>query len=285
MRNLILLIPAHSSSLNDVISTYHFVTVIQCLGEGVAWRGLCPLLLESSRSTAKRAAQILLTAYGISELNATSENGITKMLLDDEDGRRWKRRIIRNVPADGEKNGKGNMFLLVLPPHFTPKGLYAERIFTSALVRLENNLIQMQSLAAFLATLGGGYFLCRYLGIAVNLARQQRAVALAMGDYESADRCTINEAYNYIYAGFFQKALSILKKVRLIALERRDEVTVKSCDSAKLFCRRVRKVAKCDQDLLECANDRQGTSQKRIKQATVDDYQRIRVVGSLSRQK
>jgi len=282
-----LLIPAHSSSLNDVIGTYYFDIAIQCLSEGVAWRGLCPLLLESSHSTAKQAAQILLTTYGTSNLNSTSLNMPSKLLLDDKEGIRWKRRIIRRVHAQKKKIGKDDrvMFLLVLPPHFIPKRLCAELIFTSALVKLENTLIQMQSISAFLATLGGGYFLCRYLGIAVNLARQQRAVALAMGDHESADRCSINEAYNYIYAGYFKTALSLLKKVRSSALERHDEVTVKSCDSAKLFCRRVRKVAMCDQDLLEGANDRQGNSRKRIKQSTVDDYQRIRVVGSLSRQK
>lgn len=137
------------------------------------------------------------------------------------------------------------VLLVALPPRPSPLGgpLRAERIFASSLVSLENKRIRLQTLNAFIATLGGGYFLCRHLTTAVALARSQRAVAMALNDRDLAGRCTVNEAYNYVHAGKIGTALQILRKEREEALGRGDGLTVQMCMSAILFGKRVRRAS------------------------------------------
>jgi len=158
------------------------------------------------------------------------------------------------------------VLLFILPPYPQHKAdapsLEPERIFTPRLVKLENIMIRLQSLNAFFSTLGGGYFLCRYLSIAVRLARSQRAIALSLGDRNLAARCTVNEAYNYIHAGKIKHALMLLKQVQSAAVDRNDELTISMCKSARFFAKRVRK-----------ANAFEGT-----KQSVDDELQRIRIV-------
>lgn len=159
-----------------------------------------------------------------------------------------------------------HLLLFILPPYPHHKAdapsLEPERIFTPRLVKLENIMLRLQSLNAFFSTLGGGYFLCRYLSIAVRLARSQRAIALSLGDRNLAARCTVNEAYNYIHAGKIKHALMLLKQVQAAAVDRDDELTISMCKSARLFAKRVRK-----------ANAFEGT-----KQSVDDELQRIRIV-------
>ena len=160
------------------------------------------------------------------------------------------------------------------------QSLRTERIFTSALVRLENQHIKLQTLNAFTATMGGGYFLCRFLSTAVQLARYQRKIALALDDIPLAMKCTINEAYNYIHAGkidYSNKLISIVENEAKYKLNRRGrhayvarqadyEIVVGMCQSAKWFGERV----------LEA-----GLKEKNLeggKQATNDNFLRIRVM-------
>ena len=132
-------------------------------------------------------------------------------------------------------------------------------------------MILYQSLAALCSTLGGGHFFCRHLNTAVALAQQQRKIAILMGDYNMAYKCTINEAYSYVYAGKFALALFTIDSIPLLNkrldIHPLDPVIVNMCQSARLFCKRVRKASK----KLE-------TSKTKKEALTKDDYQRIRVV-------
>ena len=123
-------------------------------------------------------------------------------------------------------------------------------------------MIRLQSLNAFFSTLGGGYFLCRYLTTAVQLARWQRTIALSLGDRDLAARCTVNEAYNYIHAGKLRHAFQLIKKVKVDAIERGDMLTVSMCKSARYIAKRVQKMQAFEGS----------------KQGVDDELQRIRIV-------
>jgi len=152
-----------------------------------------------------------------------------------------------------------------------PSNTYYSTQFTKRLIAYEHQMILYQSIAAMLSTLGGGHFFCRHLGTAVLLAQQQRRVALAMGDYNMAYKCTINEAYSYIYAGKFALALTTIDTIpvlnKRVDIHPLSEVIVNMCASAKLFCKKVRKVSKTLKK-----------SETKQQARTFDDYQRVRVV-------
>jgi len=159
--------------------------------------------------------------------------------------------------------------------------LRPEHIFTSALVRQENLHIKLQTLNAFIATHGGGYFLCRFLSTAVKFAQYQRQIALALDDVPLALKCTINESYNYIHAGEIDHAKRLISAVekeveRKLELSRRTvggisrqddyEVILGMCHSAMWFAEKVREA---------------GLKEKNLeggRQATNDDFLRIRVI-------
>jgi Domain of unknown function (DUF4807) len=146
--------------------------------------------------------------------------------------------------------------------HKTPLTLHCALCFP-----VSRSWIQMVSLNAWISTLGGGYFLCRHLETAVHMARKQRAVALWMGDESTADRCTLNEAFNYIHAGRFGIATAMIRSVTLSSEAREDTLVLKMCFSAKLFLKRVRRAGKFEGD----------------RDKTTDDYQRIRIVQDRSK--
>ena len=123
-------------------------------------------------------------------------------------------------------------------------------------------MVRLQSLNAFFSTLGGGYFLCRYLTTAVQLARWQRTIALSLGDRDLAARCTVNEAYNYIHAGKLKHAFHLIRKVKEDATKRGDMLTVSMCKSARYFAKRVQK----------------NMAFEGSKQGVDDELQRIRIV-------
>mmetsp|Transcript_14351 Transcript_14351/g.26937 ORF Transcript_14351/g.26937 Transcript_14351/m.26937 type:complete len:153 (+) Transcript_14351:1353-1811(+) len=151
--------------------------------------------------------------------------------------------------------------------------------------------------------MGGGYFLCRYLNTAVKLARYQRRISLALDDIQLAMKCAINEAYNYIHAGEISRAKRLIRQTWKEAKERvvRDgsmKVIVGMCRSALWFARCVEKaglredeVVVVQEDLLARDSHTKTTTTTattattatmgRIKrQATRDDYLRIRIVTS-----
>ena len=186
--------------------------------------------------------------------------------------------------------------IFILPPYPTPSSsLHPEYLFTSALVRFENFHIRLQSLNAYISTLGGGYFLCRYLSVAVQLAQSQREVAIAMGDLSLADKCLLNVAYSFIYVGQIKYSLQLIRTVKLNAKRRKDKLVISMCRSARFFAKQVASAGKHEDDmkLSHKLTDETTTSnllhthgssanvacsQPNISNATFDDYQRVRVV-------
>ena len=71
--------------------------------------------------------------------------------------------------------------------------------FAFRLIRNENALVRLASLAAYISTMGGGFYHCRYLSTEIVLARRQRLVTLLWGDTNMTWRCRINEGYCYVH--------------------------------------------------------------------------------------
>lgn len=202
-----------------------------------------------------------------------------------------------------DKFGRGakntSISLAIIPP-MTPfvtnkYALQPERIFSSSLVRLENLQIQLQSLNAYIATLGGGYFLCHYLSTAVCLARYQRQIAIQLNDIELAMKCTINEAYNYIHAGKIKKALKLIedtkewaksrikKRSTLLKVDEEKDIIISMCNAARWFAEQVQN--EMDSSMNSQDEQQNGKYQsmfsnqkESLVSTTHDDFQRIRVV-------
>lgn len=193
--------------------------------------------------------------------------------------------IRRNKRVDKKQkrnaSEKFQLYIFFLPPYPSPLSnstLYTEKLFTKALVKLENMQIRLQSLNAYVATLGGGYFLCRFLSTAISLANYQRRLALALGDYSLAMKCTINEAYNYIHAGMTKQANVLIKKTWKDAKQRNDALIISMCRSAKWFSDRVSEAQLREDEGLEDWKVAEKVSSDHRRTPTIDDYQRIRIV-------
>lgn len=120
-------------------------------------------------------------------------------------------------------NAHKPLILIILPPnpYFSPTTFTYSRIpsssptslFSKRLITYENTMIRLTSISAYISTLGGGFFMCRYLSTAVALARQQCRIALIRGDEEMAFRCRINEGYCFIHAGELKKGKRVIRSV------------------------------------------------------------------------
>ena len=262
------------------------VILLRCRRENpsVVWQGLSSSLMEAPKTTGKICLKAMFELLGLPLLLPARKSNATKFALSTKDDPQltgedelWKKRVTKRrlrldvEPGTNRANDaprRQQLLIWIQPPSST----YYTTFFTGIMIKFENQMILYQSLAAWFSTLGGGHFFCRHLSTAVALAKLQRRVALVMGDYIMAYKCTINEAYSYIYAGKFDMALKTLKSV--VALNRRvdnihplDDVIVNMCKSAKLFCKRVRNASK--------KLDSVKTQQEAM---TFDDYQRIRVI-------
>ena len=156
--------------------------------------------------------------------------------------------VVLVVPPSGAPAAFDCLSATTLPPSTlnTPASNFPplRRYWNERLVSNENLFVQLCTINAYIATLGGGYFLCRYLPVAVCLARWQRRVAVALDDRHLAYRCDINQAYSYIHAGHFDQAHKLIAGALEAAKKDEDALLIQVSRSAKLFCRRVRRVAR-----------------------------------------
>ena len=120
--------------------------------------------------------------------------------------------------------------LILLTPFNTSQFCYSRtpstrptNTFALRLISYEKTFIQLTSLSAYISTLGGGYFLCRYLPTAVTLARRQYIISLLRGDYETALKCRINEGYCYIHGGKFNRGRKVIRQVLKIVIYMQNE--------------------------------------------------------------
>ena len=252
------------------------VLAVQCHRDGLAWRDFVPMLRRMSDPALERVVRVLVTSFGRSvRVFAPASDGGRAEARRQEEGvaegssappppRRWHDRRMRRRRRTLKSGGVGfrRLLLVILPGRSPSPSLRPEWLWSSRLAVLENRLLVLRSLSAFIATLGGGFFLCRYLATAVRLARWQRRVALELGDLDLAARCTVNEAYNYIHYGRVGGALRMVAAVREEALRRGDGLTVRMCGSARAFALGVRR-----------ANLEEGAER-----ATRDEMQRVRIV-------
>lgn len=270
------------------------VLYIQCHLDRIVWNFLQPLFEgESNNESAINAIQILLFTFrhyihqadeasrlhhsttthkNVLEQLAVQEKTEPAAYIDQDPANTlWTKTCYKfrlaNVKAEKYTT------IIILPPYPALQkqnrrhdNLYTEQIFTSVLVNQENLNIRLQTLNAFVATMGGGYFLCRFLSTAVRLAQYQRRIAVALNDVQLVMKCTINEAYNYIHAGKIDIARLLIKTTKKAAKRRRDELILGMCQSANWFATKVGEAALKE---MELDNGRQATN---------DDFLRIRVV-------
>jgi hypothetical protein len=232
---------------------------IQTNRDGVLWRGLHPLLFDAPLQVTRQAVQILLRQF---RTFIRSGPLIVKNDGDDNNDDHDVAPILKTFRQVPMPTKNKSIDIWITPPEVTR----IHYTFSGLLIHYEHLWLTLQSLSAWIATLGGGYFLCRHLATAVRMARQQRALALWMCDYDTADRCTLNEAFNYIHSGQFRVARRLIRAVQQSSTQRNDTLTLRMVHSATLFLHRVKQAAKF----------------AREKDDTIDDYQRIRIVGDRS---
>lgn len=200
-----------------------------------------------------------------------------------------------------------NVTIWIQPPFHTR----LETAFERRLVSWEHCLIQAQTIAGYLSTLGGGFFMCHHFSTAVIMARNQQRMAHILNDRNMFYKCSIYQVYNFINAGHFQLAKRLLRRLQQALVKERprpsqQDVLLQMCASALLFCRRVQKqasklVAQPRQDDNLAFQHRYSThvqkqqhqqhrkypeqtqKQHRIISKTVDDFARIRLVPDESR--
>lgn len=262
---------------------------VYCHLDRIVWNIFEPLFMLGDRASSIKAIFILLKHFKhfIRDLDGNILNiDIEKNLKEEnENFGSWKRSsthhflskddfrtcIISKEIKEGDIHTipTSKLDIMIFPPYLSPASrhgsLYTEKIFTSALVRQENLNIRLQTLNGFVATMGGGYFLCRFLSTAVKLARYQRRIALLLDDKQLAMKCTVNEAYNYIHAGQVKKAKILLRQTKRQAKMRGYKIILGMCKSAKWFATQVEKASLREIDL------------QNGRQATQDDLLRIRI--------
>lgn len=273
------LVPQHASVKPTQLELQTFAFTLRCNQSGILWRALVPILVDAPEHVAQRLLQLIFNSSTFSKLlslvpskefnngeaNDHKENKHT--VGDDNDEKSpfpgFHHRQLQLVTTTGTKHESPPNMLIYLEP---PPVVHPDPIFTSVVLQVEHSMLQLQTLSAWYATLGGGYFLCRRLSQSLELARQQRFVALKIGNIGMARQCSVNECYNLIYAGRFAQALQILTKLESSATD--DIVTQRQCQAARLLAHRLKKVGK----RLNRYHAREPNH------TTIDDYQRIRIV-------
>lgn len=259
---------------------------------GVVWRGIKPTFLQSPKSTARKALLCLFESLGYDLLLLDSLSATTTcsgkqdtapsddFSLEEFQGKSWRRTVklpLADITNSGEKIIKRKRLIIWIQP---PTTTYFHKCFTQRLVTWEHRMILYQTMAAWISTLGGGYFFCRHLSTALKLAKQQLQIALLMGDYNMAYKCVINQSYSYIYAGQFNMAFKTIDSIdelnKKVDVHPLDSVIVNMQHSARLFCKRFRRASN---KLNKAPSSQSGGKEgQKPPPLTFDDYQRIRIV-------
>jgi hypothetical protein len=298
--------------------------VLQIHQSRVLWRALQPLLWSSDSTTgsttARVAVQCLLEQCFASCLQRLYSESNTEQHCPPSE---WndstdslypqQRRRIRNVKVSIPSIHRRNRnqlrhncdcrisgLILWLHPPLTTR---LEYTFTGLLLRWEHVLIKAQSLSGYIATLGGGFFLCHHFATAYRLAQWQQQLAILLNDVVMYYTCAIHQAYSHVYAGHFGTAKRMLQQIESILLahdELGDDTTsmanrqsapspresaprphkypvlIQMCHSASLFCRRMRRTARNKGTCTRHKVSTMDSSSTWLR--SMDDLQRIRVV-------
>mmetsp|Transcript_14576 Transcript_14576/g.40506 ORF Transcript_14576/g.40506 Transcript_14576/m.40506 type:complete len:527 (-) Transcript_14576:646-2226(-) len=110
------------------------------------------------------------------------------------------------------ESARFTIYLYLYPPLTSRSDI--DRTPFSTIVSVSHRKVLVQkACSAWCSTLGGGYFGIKDLGHSLWLSRYQRTLAMHVGDLQTARQCTINEAYNWMYAGRFRQASVMLKNL------------------------------------------------------------------------
>lgn len=206
---------------------------------------------------------------GGSEINEKDENELDAIPF-------YRRTLTIKLPLSSAHPGNHLPILLyILPPFYET---FLDRTFTAVVLEHERSLLKKQTMTAWMATLGGGYFFIKQLSKSLQLARQQRYLALQIGNESMARTCLLNEAYNLIYAAQFAAAKKVLTQLETqvktvndqsnIPVLEEEEIqrTLRQCHAARILLRRLKKLK----------HRLKGYHAKETH--TVDDFQRVRIV-------
>ena len=127
----------------------------------------------------------------------------------------------------------------------------------------------LQITSAYISTLGGGYFMCRFVGKAKSMARQQLKLAEALGDEILQSKCRTHLIYNDIQLGDFNVARHKLSCEMIVAEQINDAELTSIIQSALHYCEQCREINKTLQPV-EVGHGG--------KLAVEDEYYRMRVV-------
>jgi hypothetical protein len=110
-----------------------------------------------------------------------------------------------NTPININRKSQ-HLIITIYPPNPIHKNICYSRTpssrptntFTLGLIAYENCQIRLQSVSAYLSTLGGGYFLCHHLSTALLMAKKQCEVAQLRGDEDMVRVCETSSFLHYL---------------------------------------------------------------------------------------
>jgi len=193
------------------------------------------------------ASQLKIICKEDSNNNAAVENGRTSTSFD------WSMQYYNQHSNDPLISNSIPTIIVLLPPNPQQQQQqrnpqHYSRIPSSSplspvalsLIHHENTYIRLTSLSAYISTLGGGFFLCRYLSTAISLARQQCCLAMLRGDVDMALKCRINMGYCYIHNGKLNRGKKVIRSVlkdvtELLRVERGSGLESESENEEELF--------------------------------------------------
>jgi len=254
----------------------------------IVWTFLRPCLLDSTVHVARRMASFLIDVINNRSRASGSDVHVWVSQIHENTGQLLDETTLESQVnlrhlTFSRRRRRSRFVLFIQPPVIDP----IESFWEGRLILWEHNIIKAQSIAGYLSTLGGGFFMCHHFTTAVAFAKEQQRIARYINDTSMAYKCMVNQAYNYIYAGKFKLALILLKDIEKSVRQdhpSENDVILKMCESARLFSRRVRKMSKklaMEDDLGQSIKtEGNGFHHKRRAKfsKTVDDFARIRVV-------
>lgn len=203
------------------------------------------------------------------------------------------------------RNSKISVVVWIFPPLKPPSDI--DRTPFAGIVSQFQAKVSIQTgRMAWLSTLGGGYFGIKSLEKSLWLSRQQKNLAIWLGDTKMARQCTLNEAYNWMYSGRFKLAGSILDDLDKEVARTRgvvssmpsssnnrssnsnnneivcsyfttdDKKILQQCSTARLCLRRLRKLSKMGLQKYHFRDE--SPNDNPLKSNTQDDFQRFRIV-------
>jgi len=204
----------------------------------------------------------------------------------------------RNSSPNKSRINKKSVMVWIFPP-LTPPSDIDRTPFARMLSKIHTMISIQHSWSAWLSTLGGGYFGIKNLEKSLWLSKQQRSLALWFGDAKMARQCILNEAYNWMYAGRFKKASSLLDQLEDGVTRRKMDISnrnkndcmtnissyqyttddgklLQQCLTARVCLRRLKRLSQ--QGLKRYRQSDCKGSTISLQSRTIDDLQRFRIV-------